>query len=508
MVSVTFDIPEQKVNDSSITLVARRGWRWYQFIGVFWPLLLASQIYMLTFYLSIDAHTWQFAFAQVVTEPAVRLAHAVFSTLVVFFVLYVFRGTTKLLRFVRRPDGTTDFEPERMRAGSVLAPAKLLDFQAEIFGLHQGTWVRSGQCFRTNTFIVTAHHVIDNYEKVRLVTSRGHVEVQVSDFRQLEGDLSILLVTDAQLAPLGLTKAKLASHEAVDNSGLFVKVSGFGQSSLGMLRGNPSFGFCEYTGSTVSGFSGAPYVVGKTVYGMHLGGGTQNLGYSGAYISMLLRTLQEDSTDFLMTQIKKTSEYQVMQSPYDPDEFRVKVGGRYYLLDAEGVHKLNMRVNTTASYQDYEPESLVTEVEQLAKPRIVPTPTPKVAFEGVEQLAELQQAGNGRAPAPSAVAGANGQPSAQPIVAPPRKRRNPPATTSSAPQTSSDSAGPTQTLAQQNEVLQDIVKSLKTLKQEVHALSQKRSLKQSKKLESDSALGKLALLRQEISRLTLLNGSQ
>ncbi|APG75748.1 hypothetical protein 1 [Shuangao insect virus 9] len=509
MVTVSFEIPEKKV--SKVKLVTRYGWGWYRFIGLFWPIIVASQLYMLAFYLSLDATTWQFAFSQTVAEPVVRLVNAVFSTLVLCFVVYLMRGTMRLTGLCKDPTGSVTFEPERMRPGSLLMPHAPSKCQAELYGKTQGTWVRLGQAFRSSNYLVTASHVIDQVEIVKITTEHASIEVPTSLFRQVEGDLSIMPVTDQVLAPLKLANGRLASHEATEGSGLFVKIGGFGSGSLGMLKPNPAFGFVEYTGSTVPGFSGAPYVVGDVIYGMHLGGGAQNLGYSGAYISMLMRALQEDSTDFLMSQIERAAEYQVSQSPYDPDEFRVKVGGRYYLLDAEGVHKLNLRVqrDVSSGYRDYEPEGALPQVEKVVKPVVIPATSPKPPMARVEELESLLQTGNGPAPAENPVpAGATGQDSVPARPARRPRRRSPAATTSSATLPSSATDGQDQTPAQLRGALQDIADSLKMLRKELGTLQMQTSRRRLKESESASATGRLTSLRRELSRLRSSGGSQ
>lgn len=164
----------------------------------------------------------------------------------------------------------------------------------------------------------------------------------------------------------------------------------FGQRSFGFINPYEQFGYCCYGGSTVKGFSGAPYYLNNTVFGMHLGGNLDNLGYEGSYIRSLLKpttlitTFREDSEEWLIEQAGRDTEFLYERSPFSVDEFKVKVGGSYHIVDSEVLGKLLKKVKGRKRDEnfDFEQESRpappVQQEEQPApQQEAIPLPPPQ-----------------------------------------------------------------------------------------------------------------------------------
>lgn len=253
---------------------------------------------------------------------------------------------------------------EKMMPGSLLEfTAKMQPFQMEVWVKRGVALTKSGQAFNTNFGIFTAYHVIEDAEEVVLRTEKGKVEIPIGSFMQLEGDVALFVPTAQVTGQLGISQSKLIKIETPSRkAGLLVNAQAFGNKTMGLLKTSEAFGLCEYSGSTIKGFSGAPYYVGKHVYGMHIAGSTVNLGLESAYLHMLAKRAQEDTDDFLQEQIvREGREYTWERSPYDPDEARVKMDGMYFSVDMDFIRKLKkdkvLRPEVKYQKPDYEQEN-------------------------------------------------------------------------------------------------------------------------------------------------------
>lgn len=234
------------------------------------------------------------------------------------------------------------FAPEKMMAGSVLENAvSIPKFQCEIYGKvdANGPFYKVGQGFRVGVRLLTAYHVVDGYETLRIKTERGTHEF-ANTFKYLEGDVAAIVLSEEVFSKLAMTSCKLNKEALTKRQGVFAKATAFGKQSMGLIEVYEAFGFVSYKGSTVAGFSGAPYYANNTVFGMHIGGHDTNMGHEAAYISMVLKDLNESSENWLMDQAAKEIEFYYERSPYDPDEYRVKVAGQYHVVDSEIFAKL------------------------------------------------------------------------------------------------------------------------------------------------------------------------
>lgn len=272
-------------------------------------------------------------------------------------------------RYQKHFGDSRSFQEEKMMEGSKLEPAaKAPSFQLDVYTRTDSTsFLRKGQAFNTKFGVFTAFHVIEDADAILLKTSEGQLEIAASRFQRLEGDVALLALTPRETQQLQVSQAKLQACDIPPRSGLLVQVQSFGFRTMGLLEPTTSFGMCKYTGSTIKGFSGSPYYVGKNIYGMHIGCGNHNMGLEAAYLYMLAKTSLEDTEDWLMDEIQNAGqEYTWQRSPYDPDEARVKMGNKYYNVDMDLVRRLdNFKANRRDYAQPkYEPET-VAKVEDL-----------------------------------------------------------------------------------------------------------------------------------------------
>lgn len=394
-----------------------------------------------------------------------------------------------------------------MKPGSEFVAHEQPGFQADVYGVMDSDWYKSGQAFVVGTRLFTAYHVVDSYKKIGIETKRGWLTIDREHFRQIGGDIAYVTLTSDSLATLGISsKARFSDGAKMTNSGLFATVHAFGNSSMGFLEPHSSFGFVKYTGSTVSGFSGAPYYVGKTIYGMHVGGCSENLGYDSAYLSMLMRKGLEDSEDYLFRQVSKANDFQYSQSPYDPDEIRVKVNNRYFLVDADTFVKLNKsgkaRQSTFQAVYDGEnitPEDPAGERTNSETTTAMTRISSKI--QEVDRMSEFdeQDQKNWKAPR-HAIAGGSGQETAPEVARKEKPTKRNRRGSSSGPTTSS--LGRRLIHAQRNEVSNDIAKSLKKLKAEQNRLRNASVDPSVKGLSDDLELGVLIQLRDYLNKIT------
>lgn len=321
-------------------------------------------------------------------EQQLQIAGLFVGACLVFLVLSkLAKLITKL--YTRVPHSMVKSCVEKMRPGSYLeyAATKPL-FQVEIWIRTDGLFMKTGQGFNTKFGLITALHVVEEAVEIKLVSERGELIVDASRFKQVEGDVGLLRLTANETATLGVEQAKLASHQLNKKAGLFVKVQAFGQQTMGMLSpDDDAFGFCDYNGSTVKGFSGAPYYLGKAVYGMHVGGTTKNFGYEAAYIYMLVSRGQESTEDYLISEIQKDVDYHWQPSPYNPDEIRMRVNGKFYLVDQDEFDKIvgkSKKAPKRYHAPTYEKEALTVTDETIKAEDLPLAPRAACSYQDVE----------------------------------------------------------------------------------------------------------------------------
>lgn len=232
----------------------------------------------------------------------------------------------------------TGFQAEKAVPGSTFLKNDTPSFVASVETKMEGSWYKAGVGFRTKHGFLTAGHVVAGAEKVRLVTKTGKVELDTVTFEPTDvGDCVVFKDVD-KLASLGLAQANLSKVALGEKQREMVMVHNGELSSMGPLEASPNFGYVDYGGSTAKGFSGSPYYVNKTVFGMHLGAGVSNCGYEAAYIQTILEIRKEESEDYWLDKIKQGKGKMYKHSPHNPDEVMVKINGNYIMMDAHSYY--------------------------------------------------------------------------------------------------------------------------------------------------------------------------
>lgn len=286
------------------------------------------------------------------------------------------------------------FSMEKMMPGSALSYAATLPkFQGEIWIRRGGSFDRSGQCFFTQFGCFTAAHVLESAEEVAISTAKGRLVVSPDRFDILESDVALMRLTDSERSVLQVATGKLMAIGTPPRSaGLIVRVQAFKQTTMGILEPDEGFGLCVYRGSTTKGFSGAPYFVGNMIYGMHAGGSAFNIGYEAAYLYMLAANKQESTEDFIEKEIFELGKSYVWQrSPYNPDEARVNVDGKYFLVDLDkakdwAAKKNSKRINYEKPSYEEERAYTSTETESQTDDEVPRVPAKILNYEDKEAV--------------------------------------------------------------------------------------------------------------------------
>jgi len=178
-----------------------------------------------------------------------------------------------------------------------------------MYGSYDGdVWTHVGTAVRLGDHLVCTMHQVRDYNRV-LLTKKPLVEANsgtlvvraTEDLKELPpaADVLTLRLTEAEFSRIGLKVPRIGgvdgSRTTVALACAFAKGN---QISFGELTTDLIWGQVAYTGSTMAGCSGAAYYVGNLVYGLHMCGGQDNLGYSASYLMSLLKT-QEETAEWL-----------------------------------------------------------------------------------------------------------------------------------------------------------------------------------------------------------------
>lgn len=270
------------------------------------------------------------------------------------------------------------YSPESVRVDSPflagVPPPCTLQFTKE----ERGKKVLVGHGMRIrltdNEYVLVApSHVIRLAGRNAWVTSSGRYDsdkAKYNDSIQVNDVEWKILLNDVAVAtkPANkLNKFKSLAVGPVAGSVMAMISTGLSdqQASMGFLT-SYGFGLLKYSGSTKPGFSGAPYVVNQKIVGMHLGGGSLNVGVSASYVLAKLRRTPVDALEplqpgigaedlcayapeayggseleFLKRSLKQGAESEwKVATMGSPDEIEVEYRGVYFVLDIDDYHEL------------------------------------------------------------------------------------------------------------------------------------------------------------------------
>lgn len=232
-------------------------------------------------------------------------------------------------------------QPESMRMGSVFLNvpiSKIPKTQVALYSVDlDGRLQRYlGVGTRIMDWLVVPYHIIKADETIAALamtpTHSDAFKFDTSQFDVIDGDVAAMKLSEATFSRLGMVKATLAPIEGE----MIVAVTSSSkepQTSFGtLLNDKYVFGGVVYRGSTQNGFSGAAYMVGKSIAGIHLGGGQTNYGVSATYVLALLQK-PEDTAEWLQRIRKRRGPLKYQRNRYSPDEAIVFINGRYHTVD-------------------------------------------------------------------------------------------------------------------------------------------------------------------------------
>lgn len=250
------------------------------------------------------------------------------------------------------------YHTESIRPNSILTAFEMPGCQV-IFGTLSGErFVAYGCGVRINVpncddaFIITPLHVVCSLPSVfHLRGKNGTIEVDKKsvkrgstikprDYVELDTDMCAFPISAVEASQIGVSVASILT--SADARPMLARVTGPAQEgSTGELRADPYvFGQLVYSGSTVAGFSGAAYLVGKQVVGVHMSGGARNVGYSLrlAYVTLLyfLKVKQETTEEWLEMVVKKRKHKVYIDASWQHlDTVRIRVRGEYHIVERE-----------------------------------------------------------------------------------------------------------------------------------------------------------------------------
>lgn len=160
------------------------------------------------------------------------------------------------------------FRLEAYREGSAFVKGKKPGCQVDILeaGLFKDKFIGYG--IRFGDYLVAPRHVLDGLENMVLQGPKDKVLKPVTYIpSETVADIGYMSMTTNEWSRIGVTSARVSKLDF----GMTVSCTGREGTSVGYLKRLPHLGMVAYTGSTVPGMSGAPYMAGSQVAGIHNG---------------------------------------------------------------------------------------------------------------------------------------------------------------------------------------------------------------------------------------------
>lgn len=252
------------------------------------------------------------------------------------------------------------FVVERSVEGSTPVNTSCPDFVCEVWCQFAGRRTRMGTAFRIGHRVYTAMHVIQGAEKCFLRAGDREVEVAVSAFKQYDVDIAYCDYDHILMMASGKFVKRFTSVYCMVNNG--------STQTMGYITLHPVVGHVEYSGTTLPSYSGAPYFVGRTVYGMHVGAGQVNVGVDAAFLHALETTVcvkeaSEFSTDPSELQEEFRRSGGKMEARLMPNEmYSVRVQGQYRVYDEETYNRVAEKFANLQDFPAYRGEASWEEI--------------------------------------------------------------------------------------------------------------------------------------------------
>lgn len=235
---------------------------------------------------------------------------------------------------------------ESVRAGSTENPMPQPACQVAIGVLEGDRFLAHGCALRLGDYLVMPSHVYALKKDVCAMGHRQHskwLPLSEREFVELDTDILAVKCSPGELSTLLVKQAALC-HEIPEGGHYASVVGSAGKGTTGTLRTDPTvFGRVVYSGTTVGGYSGAGYMVGTTLAGIHQSGGVVNGGFSASYLWAVLSQIDqrkdEASEDWLASSFKSKRRIKIDPKWNDLDEIRVQVNGRYAVVERSSMAK-------------------------------------------------------------------------------------------------------------------------------------------------------------------------
>lgn len=306
--------------------------------------------------------------------------------------------------------GAVFYIPEAVKPGSRFEKVQVEPgFVAEVhcFRVDVG-WYRAGTGFRLDDYFYTAAHCLEGVDDVQIRKNGKSFNVSPQDFVLKDMDIAILQHKVA-FGMIGLTTAKAA--QVSENS--IVQATNGQTYSIGLLKTSPALGYVEYEGSTIPGYSGSPYYMGKQVWGMHVGAGATNLGISVEMCKAAMRSAfqphykKEETAEWLSQLFKRKNfkpKYGI--SPFNPDEVFVQLAHGQVVMDRDEFFDIYGNVEDDWEVPDnYEPESFEPYMDSknllVEQSQIPPAPVSKRGIISKSKEKQVDPVGEKNMPGPS-----------------------------------------------------------------------------------------------------------
>lgn len=220
--------------------------------------------------------------------------------------------------------------------------------QVKVGSIKDGVFVVYGSAVRICDAVVVPAHVItsasDADGNVWFKGSQGSLKIHVDGFNCIETDLYARSLGPEEFSRIGMPQVKLA--ECLPPTGEFISIVGVqSKGTVGKLvHDNSVFGKVVYSGTTMPGYSGAPYMKGNAVVGIHCWGGKVNGGYSASYVKVLiqrmLKQVCEASEDWLADKFARNS-IKKTDIRFEPgnDEAWIRYNGQYHIVSGDVFRK-------------------------------------------------------------------------------------------------------------------------------------------------------------------------
>lgn len=266
-------------------------------------------------------------------------------------------GIRRLIAWIRGPKvvvdnfsklNTREVVLESVRAGSTEQAMSVPKAQVMVGQMVSGNFHAHGCGVRMEKFLVLPDHVYsyanrDTKRTFVMGKTKNIIEITGRETQVIDTDLVYVELSADEWGRLGV--AVMSIYVSMSDRGALAQIVGASaMGTTGVLKHDESvFGRVVYEGTTVGGYSGAAYLVGNQLAGIHQCGGKVNGGYSAQYLWVTIMWQQkmrlEDTEDWLKQKFQARKRLIVDKSWGALDEVRIKYDGTYAVVERSSMAK-------------------------------------------------------------------------------------------------------------------------------------------------------------------------